>query len=112
MKLTHEDYDQLSVFTLKGEFAGEEDAEKFRVKALDRLAHSIRDIVLDLEHTEFIDSRGFEAILWLQDACAEKLGQVRLAVVQDNVNEALRITRLGGRFDCHGDIDSAIKSLR
>ena len=112
MKLTHEDYDQLSVFTIKGEFAGEDDADAFRTRALDRLEHSIRDVVLDLEQVEFIDSRGLEAFLWLQDACAEKLGQVRLAAVQANVNEALRVTRLAGRFDRHDDIDTAIKSLR
>ncbi len=112
MKLTHEDYDQLSVFTLKGEFVGEEDAERLRAAAQERLDHAIRDVVLDLEHVEFVDSLGLESMLWLQDTCAEKLGQVRLANVHGNVTEALRVTRLAGRLELHADVDAAINSLR
>jgi anti-anti-sigma factor len=112
MKITHEDYDQMSVVTLKGEFTGEDNAETFRAEAQQRLAGPVRDIVVDLEAVDFLDSRAFEMLLWLQDACAEKLGQVRLAAAHEAVNEALRLTRLSGRFDSHESIDAAIRSLR
>ncbi len=112
MKLTHEDYDQMSVITLRGEFSGDDNAEMFRVAVLERLAGAVRDIVVDLEAVEFIDSRGYETLLWLQDACAEKLGQVRLAAAPDSIRHALKLTRLMGRFDSHRDIDAAIRSLR
>lgn len=112
MKVTHEDYDQMSVVSLRGEFSGEDNAETFRAAIQQRLVGPVRDVIVDLEAVEFVDSRGFEALLWLQDACAEKLGQVRLAAAQSPVVEALRLIRLSGRFDCHGDIDTAIRSLR
>ena len=112
MKLTYEDYDQLSVFTLKGEFSGEDQAESFKTTAQERLAGKVRDVVLDLESLEFIDSLGLETLLWLQDTCAEKLGQVRLAAASESIDDILRVTRLNGRFDCHAEVDAAIKSLR
>ncbi|MEM8783517.1 MAG: STAS domain-containing protein [Planctomycetota bacterium] len=112
MKVTHEDYDQMSVVSLRGEFVGEDNAEMFRAEVKQRLAGPVRDVIVDLESVEFVDSRAFETLLWLQDACAEKLGQVRLAAAQESVEEALRLTRLVGRFDCHEDIDAAIRSLR
>ncbi len=112
VKLTHENYDQLSVFTLKGDFAGEESADAFRTEAQGRLDERIRDVVLDMTDVEGIDSQALESLLWLQDACAEKLGQVRLAALRESVAEVLRLTRLASRFDCHEDVDTAIQSLR
>lgn len=111
MKLDCEDYEQLSVMTVKGSLVGD-DADSFRGLAKRRIEAKTRDFVLDLSHVEFIDSKGLEAMLWLQDSCAEQLGQVRLAGCQEQVGKILQITRLAARFDCHADVDAAIKSLR
>ena len=111
MKLNCEDYEQLTVVSIKGELATDE-AERFCRVAQERLAGETRDFVLDLSATEFIDSKGLESLLWLQEACAEKLGQVRFSGCPENVHQIFEITRLAGRFDCHDEIDAAIKSLR
>lgn len=111
MKITHEDYDQLSVVTLRGDLAAEL-ADELRKLALDRMSHNVRDFVLDTSGMEFVDSQGLEALLWLQDQASEKLGQVRIAALSENVRKILEITRLATRFDCHPDVDSAVKSLR
>lgn len=111
MKITHEDYDQLSVVTLRGDLAAEL-ADELRKLALDRMSHNVRDFVLDASGMEFVDSQGLEALLWLQDQASEKLGQVRIAALSENVRKILEITRLATRFDCHPDVDSAVKSLR
>lgn len=111
MKITHEDYDQLSVVTLRGDLAAEL-ADELRKLAIDRMSHNVRDFVLDASGMEFVDSQGLEALLWLQDQASEKLGQVRIAALSENVRKILEITRLATRFDCHPDVDSAVKSLR
>ncbi len=111
MKLSHEDYDQLTVLAVRGELEGDE-ADRFRKAALERMEAKVRDFVLDLSEMEHIDSRGLEALLWLQDQCAENLGQVRLACAQEHVKTILNMTRLAGRFDAHSDVDAAIQSLR
>ncbi|MCE9590962.1 MAG: STAS domain-containing protein [Planctomycetes bacterium] len=111
MKLTHENYDQLSVLTLRGDMTAEA-TEEVRRSAQARFGENVHDFVIDLSGVEFVDSKGLETLLWLQEQCGERLGQVRLAAPADNVRKILEITRLSPRFDTHADVDSAIKSLR
>jgi anti-sigma B factor antagonist len=111
MKLTYEDYDRLTVMTVRGDLTAEQ-TDEFRKAAIDRFAADVRDFVLDVAGMEFVDSKGLEALLWLQDQCADRLGQIRFAVVTETVGKIFEITRLAPRFDCHADVDMAIKSLR
>ena len=111
MKIQHENYDQLTVLTLDGDFVADQ-VERFQKVADERIAEDIRDFVVDVAKMEFIDSRGLESLLWLQEVSGERLGQVRLANTQENVAKILEITRLASRIDSHPDVDSAIKSLR
>lgn len=111
MKLTYEDHDEMTVMTLRGDLTSDE-VNALRKLASDRIDHNIRDFVLDVDAMEFIDSEGLETLLWLQEVVAERLGQVRLAGMNDNLNQILEITRLSKQFDCHVDVESAIKSLR
>ena len=111
MKLNHENYDQISVFTVSGDFTSD-DIDLMRKTVDERLDENIKDIVLDISEMEFVDSKGLEALLWLQEHCGEQLGQVRLVGASDNVSKILEITRLASRFDSHNDVESAMKSLR
>ena len=111
MKLTYEDYDDLSVLALRGDLNSDQ-SDQFRRAILERIDANIRDFVIDATSLEFVDSKGLESLLWLQEQVAERLGQIRLACVQDNVKQILDITRLAARFDRHEDVDAAIKSLR
>ncbi len=111
MKLEFDDHDQLTIATLHGDLTSEY-ADAFRKAALERVEKNVRDFVLDVSQVEFIDSAGLEALLWLQETCAEHLGQVRLAQTTENVNRILEITRLAGRLESHEQIEAAIKSLR
>ena len=110
MKLAHEDHHELTVLSLKGDLASDE-TDRFRRAALERIEARIRDFVLDLEGLDGIDSQGLESLLWLQEQCDERLGQVRLAACQEHLREVLKMTRLAGRFECCDDVESAIKSL-
>ena len=110
MKLAHEDHGQLTVLSLKGELeAGETD--RLRKAVLERMEAKIRDFVLDLEELEHIDSQGLETLLWLQDECAEQLGQVRLACVREHIRTILEMTRLALRIESHESVDAAVRSL-
>ena len=111
MKINHENYEHITVMACQGEFTTEQ-VERFRKCARERMEQDVRDFVLDFSELEFVDSKGLETLIWLQDQVAERLGQVRLACLPENVEKVLEITRLGNRFDSHGDVDAAIKSLR
>lgn len=110
MKLTHEDHHELTVLTLKGELASDE-SDRFRRAALERMDARVRDFVLDLEELDGVDSQGLESMLWLQEQCDERLGQVRLAACQDHMRDVLKMTRLDVRFECCDDVKTAIESL-
>ena len=110
MKLTHQDEREMTVLTLKGDLTGDE-SDRLRRAALERIDARIRDFVLDVSGLEAIDSAGLETLIWLQDQCAERLGQVRLAAGPEMLDDVLKITRLAGRFEAHADVESAIHSL-
>lgn len=111
MKLSHQDYDQLTVLTLRGDLVTDQ-TENLQKLAKQRMEANIRDFVLDMAGVEFVDSKGLETLVRLQEQCGEHLGQVRLASTTPNVEKILEITRLAARFDRHADVESAIKSLR
>lgn len=110
MKINFEDRGPVTIFSVKGDLSIDE-ADRFRREAMQRLDDDVRDFVLDFEELDFIDSRGLETLLWLQDRCAEMLGQVRIASCPEHVNKVLEITRLSARFECHDTVDTAVKSL-
>lgn len=111
MKMTCEDYDQLSVVTIQGDLSGDH-VEPFRMLMDQKMASDIRDFVLDVQTMEFIDSYGLESLLWLQEKTGDKLGQVRLVGTTDNVLTILGLTRLASRLDRHATVELAVKSLR
>lgn len=111
MKLKRDDYEHVTVLALEGDLTVD-DVPAVRESAEQRLADDVNDFVLDLTQVEFVDSAGLEALLWLQDRCGERLGQVRLAGAGENVRKILDVTRLASQFERHADVDAAVRSLR
>lgn len=110
MKISYQDNGPVSVLSITGDLSVDE-ANRFQREALQRMDQNVRDFVLDLESVDFIDSRGLESLLWLQDKCNELLGQVRLAACPEHIFKVLEVTRLNTRFDCHPDVATAVSSL-
>lgn len=110
MKITYKDKGPVTVLSIHGDLSVDE-ADRFQREALQRFDQNVRDFVLDLEALDFIDSRGLESLLWLQEKCNDLLGQVRLASCPQHIYKVLEVTRLSTRFDCHPDIDTAVVSL-
>lgn len=110
MKITCQHNEHHTVFGLRGELTADE-ADGFRKEALREMDAKTHDFVLDMSHVSFVDSKGLETLLWLQDQCLEKLGQVRLAACPDNIKTILRITRLNDTIITCDSIESAIESL-
>lgn len=112
MKVTFSDDDQVSIVAIAGDLIAD-DLASLREDIQQRIQEQkIRDFVIDMTETESIDSAGLEMLLWLQDCCAENLGQVRLASLPKNIETVLRITRLSSQIDRHSDVADAVSSLR
>lgn len=111
MNITHENYGHVTVLSLKGEFTAD-DVENFNRVVNDRVEDDVRDFVLDLEKTPFIDSAALEAVLDLRDKVQDKLGIIKLSTIDENIAKILEITRLDQQFERFGDLIEAVKSFR
>jgi anti-anti-sigma factor len=111
MNIRCEDYDHVTVVGLSGEFNSDA-SDLFRRTIDERLDRKVRFFVIDLERTSFIDSKGLECLLWVQEKCDENLGQVRLCKPDDICRKILQVTRLDGRFDVFADVTEAVKTMR
>ena len=111
MNIRCEDYDHVTVVALNGELATET-VDILRKEIDARLERKVRFFVIDLEHATFIDSKGLETLLYVQEQCDERLGQVRLCRPDETCHKILQITRLDGRFDIFSDVTEAVKTMR
>jgi len=110
MKIQAEHRDHQTLMTLRGELT-EDTTDEFRREVLEHLDARTHDCVLDMSHVGFVDSKGLETLLWLQDRCVENLGQVRLACCPETIRTILKITRLDESLTVCPTIDEAVRSL-
>lgn len=111
MNIRCEDYDHVSVLAVTGELTADT-SDMLRQQIEQRLEKKVRFFVVDLEYTTFLDSKGLETLLWIQEQCDERLGQVRLCKPDETCQKILQITRLDGRFDVFSDVAEAVKTMR
>jgi anti-anti-sigma factor len=111
MNIKCEDYDHVTVLSISGEFNAEA-TETFRKEIEERLTRKVRFFVIDLQQTTFLDSKGLESLIWLQDQCDERLGTTRLCNPDETCRKILQVTRLDGRFDVFADVSEAVKTMR
>lgn len=112
MPVKCQEYNQVCVISLEGDFAGAEIAP-VRQAFEDRVEKSqVAEFVLDMEKVGFIDSEGLELILSMKKQCEDLFGQLKLSGLDENVKKILEITRLEQRFECHKDLPAALKNMR
>lgn len=107
-----EDYNNVCVISLDADFTADEVgvARKAFEDRIDK--HQIVDFVFDFEKCGFVDSEGLELLLWMKRKCEDLFGQIKLATLDENVRKILEITRLEQRFECHKDLNAALKTMR
>ncbi len=111
MKISFQDYEHVTVLTLSGDFTAE-DTDQFNRTITDRRTAGVRDVLVDCENLEFVDSAGLESWLRLQESLGESGGQFRLVRPEDTIKKILELTRLDLAFESHETIETAVRSLR
>ena len=110
MKIRTQDYNDVTVVELQGEFEGDS-AEMFQNTITDIVAKRKAGIVLDMSGVGFVGSQGLEQLLWSRDYCNENKRQLRLAGLDENLVKILEITRLENEFDRYAELTEAVKSF-
>ena len=112
MPIKCDEYHGVCVLSVDGDLSGEA-GPALRRSAEERIARKqVADFVVDLEKSGFIDSEGLESLLWLKRRSEELLGRVKLAASNNHCLKILEITRLVHRFECHPDLQSALRTMR
>ena len=110
MKIRTQDYNDVTVVELQGEFDGDS-AELLQNAITDIIAKRKAGIVLDMSGVGFIDSRGLEQVLWTRDYCNENKREFKLAGLDENLVKILEVTRLENEFDRYAELAEAVKSF-
>ncbi len=112
MPVKCEEYSQVCVMEIHGDFTAETAGQA--KKALDDHVDQRRivDFVVDFQKAPFVDSDGLEALLWMKRRCEDLFGQFKIVNLDENCKKILELTRLDHRFECHGDLPTALKTMR
>jgi anti-anti-sigma factor len=112
MSVKCDEYGQVCVLTLNGDFVGEDIATARRMVEDEIDNKQIVDFVVDLEQCGFVDSEGLETLVWIRKRTDDLFGQIKLAAIDENVKKILEMTRLAQRFECHNELAGALKTMR
>ncbi|MCC6579207.1 MAG: STAS domain-containing protein [Phycisphaeraceae bacterium] len=112
MPVRAEQYDQVCVLSVTGDFVDENvrAAERLCEEAIDK--RQVVDFVVDLERCGFVDSEGLEALLGMKRRCEDLFGHLKLAGLDEHCRTILSVTRLEHRLQVHEHLESALKSIR
>lgn len=110
MKLSRQDYNDVTVLELHGEL-DVDSAPMLQSHISEIIADGKVSIVLDMSSISFFDSTGLEKLLWAADYCKENNCQMTLAGLDENCRKILEITRLDEQFDCYDELAQAVKSF-
>jgi anti-sigma B factor antagonist len=87
--------------------ADQGDAMENSVPAMDR-----HNVVLDMDVTETIDSKGLITLLNLQDKLRDLGGEAKIATTNANNRKILEITRLDQQLEVFDSVVEAVKSFQ
>ncbi len=111
MKLSHQDYEHISVLTISGDYT-HDDLEQFSRSVNERRKAGVRHVLLDCANLDFVDSAGLESWLRIQEELGVESGQFRLINPDEIVRKILELTRLELAFESHSTVEEAVRSLR
>lgn len=109
MKIDTQQYNDIMVIQLQGEFTAEA-VKSFEDIASGVLNTRISGIVLDMSKVVQMDSRALEQLTTLNEQCRERLRQLKLAGLDETCTKILEVTRLLPQFDAYSELTEAVKS--
>ena len=88
-----------------------EDADGLREQLLEVRSKSLGRLVLDTSAMPFIDSRGLEVLLDVNEELARSGQALKLCGLNDVMREVLELTDLSSSFEHFEDVTSAVRSF-
>ncbi len=89
----------------------QEDADRFKERAITVHSRSLGRCVVDASRIAFVDSRGLEALLDINDHVAQSGQALKLCAINKTVREILSLTELDATFEQYEDVTTAVRSF-
>jgi anti-sigma B factor antagonist len=101
LKMTDSETNGTSVVTLDGRIMLGEESEALREKVKSLIAVGNKNIVLNMDHIEYIDSTGLGILVSLHVSARAQGGTLKLSNIGPRFHEILRITKLVKVFEVY-----------
>lgn len=110
LEITEQQKGAVTVLAAHGPLV-QEDADRFRDRAAVLFSRSHGRIVIDASMVPFVDSKGLEVLLDLNDQLLESGQSLKLCGLNTTLREVLALTELSGSFEQFQDADTAVRSF-
>ena len=110
MEIVEERHGAVTVVKPMGPLVGD-DADRLRSHLEEAIRRSLGRVVVDSSAIAYLDSGGLEALYDLSDSLASSGQSLRLVGVNETVREVFDLTDTASRFECFGDVQSAVRSF-
>jgi len=111
LKLTSSEVDGASVVALDGRIMLGEESDALREKVKSLIAEGNKNIVLNMDHMEYIDSTGLGILVSLHVSARARGGTLKLSNLGPRFHEILRITKLVKVFEVCNTEAAAVASF-
>ena len=110
MEIKEQKYGAVLVVRPEGPLKSD-DAEVFKNRVTRALGESLGRCVIDASAIQFIDSKGLEALVEVNEAVSQTGCLLKLCGANETLREVLELTQLSSQFDQYADLNSAVRSF-
>jgi anti-sigma B factor antagonist len=111
LEITQRDHEGVGILDLKGRITVGPEATELRDKVAECSAAGVKNLVLNLQHVDYIDSTGLGALVILSTSLRKAGGAVKLVNLNKRNVELLVMTKLATVFDLFIDEQDAVNSF-
>lgn len=112
MKVKAVQQGSVTVITLQGNLMGGPDATSLNSQINDLLAAQKKNIVLDLNGVEFMNSSGLGMLIGGASTLKNAGGRLVLARASEKILSLIKVTKLSSVFDHYTSVKSATESFK
>ena len=110
IQITEQKLGAITVLAPQGPLV-QEDADRFKERAINIYARSLGRCVVDASKLAFVDSKGLEALMDINDYVAQSGQALKLCAVNKTVREVFTLTELASTFEQYEDVTTAVRSF-
>ncbi len=88
-----------------------DDADRFKDRAINLYNRSLGRCVIDASKMAFVDSKGLEVLVDINDHLAHSGQALKLCALNKTVREVLSLTGLAAMFEQYEDVTTAVRSF-